>query len=162
MNTFRPQPHPRPRLYMTVGMPGCGKTTWAKTLKIAPIVSSDQIREQLYGDENEQGDPRKVFEIFHAKLAMFLANPPYAVVADSTALQAFARKEILETARSCGAEIHVIFFKNPDVAIRRNEKRERRVPDDVMVRMAERYEQSRASLLGLEGFDYDSITYIVA
>ena len=48
------------------GLPASGKTTKAKEIVAeegAEYVSSDEIRKELYGDESDQTNPNKVFEI---------------------------------------------------------------------------------------------------
>ena len=56
-----------PNFIMLVGLPAVGKDTWANEyIKKHPntvIHSSDDIREELYGDASCQNNPEKVFEI---------------------------------------------------------------------------------------------------
>ena len=53
----------KPILTVLVGLPGSGKSTYANKIKNAILCSSDKVREELYGDENIQGDKQKVFRI---------------------------------------------------------------------------------------------------
>ena len=61
----------RPVLILLCGIPGSGKTTWAKNYisKNPDFVhlSSDAIRAELYGDENIQGNPVEVFTLMQKK-----------------------------------------------------------------------------------------------
>lgn len=52
-------------LNVMVGIPASGKDYYIKTHKKFDdvVVSSDEIRKELYGDENIQGDPNEVFSI---------------------------------------------------------------------------------------------------
>ena len=36
---------------MLIGLPACGKSTYAKNLEGFKVLSSDSIREELYGDD---------------------------------------------------------------------------------------------------------------
>ena len=64
------------KLILLVGVPGSGKTTYAKRLvRETPNtthVSSDAIRKELYGDESVQQNPRIVFEVMHKRTIEFL------------------------------------------------------------------------------------------
>lgn len=146
----------RPRLCILAGIPGSGKSTWAESMGLGAIVSSDAIREELYGDAKEQGGADKVFATFHARLAEGLRSGR-DMVADSTALHAFAREKLVEIGREHGAEVHLILFGNLSQAIRRNKERDRVVPDDAMRRMVGLYERAVGEI-AREG--YDSITEI--
>lgn len=150
----------RPKLFILVGVPGCGKSTWAKTfLSDAQIVSSDAIREELTGDATVQDKNGQVFNIFHQRLAEALAQGRNAV-ADSTALDQFARGQLRGIAQTFNAETHVILFKNLGQALSRNRKRERVVPDDVMARMFDKFESASAEIGAHGSFRYDTITEI--
>ena len=65
------------RLIMLIGLPGSGKSTYAKQYLADHIentmwCSSDTIRKELYGDENIQGNPKTVFEHLHNNVNMYL------------------------------------------------------------------------------------------
>ena len=56
---------------MMVGLPASGKSHYAKLLSKqhnAKIMSSDSIREELYGSESVQEDSNKVFELLHRRV----------------------------------------------------------------------------------------------
>mgnify|MGYP003324219881 CR=1 FL=1 len=56
-----------PKFYMMVGLSGCGKSTYAATLN-AKVISSDAIRAEVFGDENDQTHNAQVFEILHKRV----------------------------------------------------------------------------------------------
>ena len=79
----------RPVLILLCGIPGSGKTTWAKNyISKNPDfahLSSDAIRAELYGDENIQGNPVEVFTLMQKKAVESL-NAGYNVVYDATSM----------------------------------------------------------------------------
>lgn len=143
-----------PSLYITVGIPGCGKSTWIDTyLPEISVVSSDAIREELTGDITDQSRNSEVFERFHQYIEINLSHGE-SVAVDSTALDKFARDKLRAIADENGAKTHLILFANCDQAVVRNQARDRVVPQDVMLRMLDKFEKTKLSLeAGLEKFD---------
>jgi len=137
-----------PTLFIPVGIPGCGKSTFG-LVSGARIVSTDAIRASLTGDESNQDKNGEVFKRFHAQIYALLSNG-HSAFADATNLTPGARKELRETAdlvaKMRPVRTHVFLFKNPTQALRRNRERERVVPEDVMLRMLEKYEQTLSDL----------------
>lgn len=81
---------------MLVGPSGCGKSTWAKShSKNYTILSSDAIRGELWGDEDEQRNPAKVFEVLHQRVREALRQGNN-VIYDATNLNAKRRKNYLK------------------------------------------------------------------
>jgi len=147
------------KLFILVGIPGTGKSTWAEAHHGRDvIVSSDAIREELFGDVTDQEHNREVFDTFHARIRLGLLDGN-DVVADSTALDRFARNNLLKLARSYVAEAHLVFFDNPLQGMLRNTERERVVPDHAMKRMLAKSEEFRRDLSD-EKVNYKSITRI--
>lgn len=129
-------------LFIPVGIPGCGKSTFAATvMSQAHVISTDAIRESL-GDINDQSKNDQVFEKFHDSIRanLELGLPGAQVYADATNLTFKARWNLWKIANESGANAHLIIFTNTIQAVMRNAKRERVVPDDAMTRMTDRYE----------------------
>jgi len=87
----------RPTFTMLVGIPGCGKTSFAEELKNETTVhlSSDAIRKELWGDENCQDDHNRVFNLMHERTLYALRNG-YDVIYDATNITRKSRRSILE------------------------------------------------------------------
>jgi predicted kinase len=145
-------------LYVLCGIPGCGKSSWARNLMPrVPVVSSDSIREEM-GDVNDQTRNSAVFDQFHARIG-YLLSTGMDVVADSTALDTMARERLRTVAKNHRADVHLIYFSNLTQAVMRNRQRERQVPEDVMQRMGDKYENFMLRL-PQEAREYKSITEI--
>lgn len=119
---------------MLVGVAGSGKSTFAQNLKTrgAYIVSSDAIRGELYGDENDQNHNQKVFEECHRRIKKGLQEDKW-VVFDATNLSARRREAFLSQIQHFKCKKDCIVFITPyETILERMEKRERKVPAEVI------------------------------
>ena len=121
---------------LSIGLPGSGKSTWFKRHNILPL-SSDMVRILLFDDVTEQRYQDLVFSTLRSMLrARLLSKRPWNYV-DATNLSPHERRSWIKLAHDFGYEAHAVFFDvPPEVCIERNRRRERNVPEDVMLRMA--------------------------
>ena len=136
------------------GLPTSGKSTYAEMLReINPTfqrVCPDLIRKAFYGDESIQGDGKRVFETaFHdiKEYGCLGEN----VVFDATNINADRRKALVKEMRPYFDIIIFKWFHTPiDICLERNQKRERKVPEDVLWRMFNNFQTPTR----YEGWDY--------
>lgn len=141
-------------LLMLVGVPGSGKSTWARDFVLANpryrIVSTDAIRAQLYGDEAIQGDWLRIWQQVVAQWQQAIAaihqGELEGVIYDATNARRRHRREAIAAARQTGfTYITLVWFDVPlSVAIERNRGRgsktdregsSRQVPNDIIATM---------------------------
>lgn len=139
-------------IILLIGLPGSGKSTLAerhaKNRKHVVIVSSDKIREELYGNEATQGDNNKIFSLVRERAEEALRNCKDIII-DATNLTVKDRSVYFDIAVTYDATVTGILFDIPvEECKRRNLKRDRVVPDFVYAKMIGRYEQPQLS----EGF----------
>lgn len=138
---------------MLIGLPGSGKSTIAQAYSECcgyEVVSSDAIREELYGDAAIQGDPQKVFGVFHRRIEEVLKAGKNCV-ADATNLKRKNRRAMLQLPAANAAYKKALFVAVPvRVCCLRNEARERSVPNEVIMRMSNSFEPPTVE----EGFDH--------
>lgn len=124
------------KLYVLVGLPGAGKTTWAREYaKDKPnttVVNLDQIREEWYGDESAQGYSDRVFgEGCRRMKESFSKNED--VIFDSTNLTRRNRELLLDEVDLDEVDCYCIIFPQTfETLIRRNKQRARCVPEGVI------------------------------
>ena len=123
---------------LAIGLPGSGKSSWFKRHNIIPL-SSDLVRGLLFDDATEQRFQDLVFSSLRSLLrARLIAGRPMNFI-DATNLSPKERHSWIKMAQDFGYEAHAVFFDVPtEVCMERNRKRLRNVPDDVMVRMAQK------------------------
>ena len=126
------------RLILLVGIPGSGKTTLATKLveKGFHCLNADSIREELYGNAAEQGDPQEVFAIFFERLDKAMGEN-LDIVVDNTNLNPKQSKPIIEHDQTAGyTDIQLWFLDVPlEVCQKRNAVRSRCVPEDIVANM---------------------------
>lgn len=131
--------------YVMVGLPGSGKSTYALSLKeslikagrIAVIVSTDEIRKQLFKDEACQKNNTKVFNIAHKKIGYAMAYG-YDVIFDATNIKRKSRKNLLKEFYDYASNymFKAIVIATPfEKCLLNNQQRKRVVPEEVIKRM---------------------------
>ena len=144
-------------IYMLVGISGSGKSTMARKLNVlsegkAAIVSSDDIREEIYGDASDQSNPQKVFDIAYARVKKHLLNGN-DVIFDATNLTKKTRNYLFSYLKKHnlidGTDV-IACICNADVetCVRRQASRARKVPQSIITRQSLQYEAPEIS----EGF----------
>lgn len=121
-----------PTLYVMVGISGIGKTTFAKKMG-CPVISTDRIREKMFGDERNQAEPSKVFQRAYKTLNWFIRNG-LDVVFDATNTTHRGRRQIIRAVRYPCKKVAVLMSADLDKALRQNQERDRQVPEDVIRR----------------------------
>ena len=136
-------------MIVLVGVPGSGKSTWAKAQN-CQVLSSDDFRHMLCGDETNQNIHQQVFAAMRHILRARLETAQATTIIDATNLRVRGRRPWIQMARKFGARVEAMYFDVPPaVALERNELRERRVPPEVIHKM---YETMQLPTVG-EGFD---------
>lgn len=121
-------------IYCIVGCSGSGKSTFAKYFNQncgIPILSSDSVREEVTGDENNMSKDSVVWKIIHERAERMAREGSF--IFDATNLTHKSRDFLLKIAARQGAHIKYIYL---DVILptakRQNRQRKRQVPDDVI------------------------------
>jgi len=131
-------------LYLTVAIPGAGKTTIAREFVAnnphVVYLSSDGLRAVLGKSEDDQTVSGQVFEYIRNMTEFFLRNN-ISVLVDATNYNRSNRASLVGAARRNNAFITAFVSRVPfDVSVARNKQRARVVPDFVLERMRNGFE----------------------
>jgi len=108
-------------VFVAVGAPACGKSAfyhkiaddgdWGLNDKLIHV-SSDKIREELFGSAYDQSDPERVFKHMCDRAEWCLING-FSVYLDSTHAKKEWRKYAIDLAQKWGAVCVAIYFAVP-------------------------------------------------
>ncbi len=128
-----------------VGLPGSGKSTWAERyVRRCPgyqVVSTDDIRTELYGDAAIQGDWgdiwRRVMQQLRDRYQVITQGRATGLIYDATNVRRRHRREFVQAARAYGyTPVAAVWIDTPlATCLLRNQGRSRRVPVEVIEKM---------------------------
>ena len=133
-------------LWLLIGLPGSGKSTWASHFnQSAPpfvIISTDQIRAQLFGNAATQGPWlqvwQRVTEQLRATAEQARQGHISGAIYDATNGQRQGRRTVIQAARAAGFNrLLAVWLDAPiTLCVHRNGQRSRQVPTEVIETMA--------------------------
>lgn len=156
-----------PLMIMLCGLPASGKSTYSEHIVVSKddklskpsIHSSDKLREELYGNEEIQGDNNKLFNELHKRIKRDLIAGK-DVIYDATNINKKYRKNFLNELKNIKCTPICLCLMTPyDMCLLNNEKRERKVPVNVIRKMyinwqpphySEGFEEIKFLFLGLK------------
>lgn len=148
------------KAFVMCGAPGSGKSTYVSALKAkypgAVVISGDDIREELYGDADVQGDYNRI----HDRMVEMLEDSVGStVIMDSTHYRAAYRKSVIALLNSFGyTEIEAIVVNRPlEVCLKQNASRSRFVPEYVIEKM---HNSLQASIRGIDNEGFSAVQYV--
>ena len=138
---------------MMVGLSGSGKSTLANRVALeydAHIISSDEIRAEVFGDENDQHHNKEVFEILHARVHEALKNGN-SVIYDATNINAKRRVAVLEQLKKYKdlRKICWVVATPFEICVENDKKRKRKVGRAVILKQMKQFQMPFLS----EGWD---------
>lgn len=153
----------RKKLYIMVGAPGCGKTTYVRTHATpghSAHISRDAIRfAKLEEGENYFGREKEVYKTFIQQIIMAFDDCSWVdeVWADATHLTENSRKKLLSNLITVDIDvIPVVIMPELDICLGQNMLRtgRERVPDAIVEKMYNTYEDPANDRI-----EYDDIIY---
>lgn len=136
-------------IYVPVGLPASGKSTLAHKMTDYIVISSDELRKELYGDINDQTHNAEIFEEMNRRTKQYI-DEGKNVFYDATNLSRKRRGHLIkQIAKNADKKIAGYLHIDLETAIRRDEQRDRTVGAEVIKKM---FKNLQIPLKG-EGFD---------
>ena len=143
------------KLIMTRGLPGSGKSTWARSQKGFCVIEKDQIRKDLesVGWTWSQHGEKTVLANQAGRIIFMLKEGINVIAADTNFGSHEAR--LANIAKECGAEFSVRDFTDVpvEVCIQRNAGREKPVPEKAIWDMYTKYVEPFQKIEKVEWID---------
>ena len=141
----------RNRLIVLSGVPGSGKSTYCQAYKElyeannikVNIVSSDEIRMELFGRYNNFENEKLVWEIFRAKAYEYSKQDHSVTILDATTLTNKHRYNYALKYKGLYKQIYLVVMATPfEKCLEQNKMRPENkwVPEDVMYSMYKKFE----------------------
>lgn len=144
------------KFIMMIGIPGSGKSTYAKKIaefENAAIVSSDELRKELFGSVWELSKNAHLFGEIYRRIFKYLSEGK-SVILDATNIRRNQRKHVLKKYKNYYKECYYI-KTSLKKALERNNVRDRNVPEDVICSYFSKVQEPEYS----EGWDKINIIY---
>lgn len=139
----------KPTFYMMVGVPGSDKTTYARQIPNATVLSSDDIRAEIGADGGDKKMHKQVFDILHERVKEALSAGK-DVVYDATNLRHTRRAEFVNEIKGLADHKVCVYFAIPlEQALSQNTDRDTPVPEEAIKRMSQELCEPRID----EGWD---------
>lgn len=144
-----------PKCYIMIGLPGSGKDYLINSNKKENdiVVSSDKLREELFGDINDQKHNNEVFNEMFKRTVAALKNGQN-VYYNATNINRKRRinliKEIKNAVKKTIAFYAIVIATPYEKCLGNNNKRDRKVPEEVIKKMLFNYQPPAYQ----EGFNY--------
>lgn len=129
----------KPKFYMLVGLSGSGKSSYNFGEEIIKI-SSDALRAELYGDENDQTHNAEIFNELHKRIIKHLKAGDN-VVYDATNLSRRRRIAFLNNIKHINCNKNCIVFCTPfEECVKRDSSRARTVGREVIFKQVKQFQ----------------------
>ena len=154
-----------PEAIFTIGLAASGKTTWAHQQKGYIVLDSDQLRLELYGDETDQRDPHKVFDLMYKRGREQLLNGNSVIFCSTNLSMKYRMHAIHQLSNIPDIKFRAIIFNVPvNICHENNKKRARQVPDWLFERQAKQFQcpvltEGFNSIEIITPFEYDQIEF---
>ncbi|MDB5096053.1 MAG: ATP/GTP-binding protein [Cyanobacteria bacterium RYN_339] len=124
------------RAVLTIGLPGCGKSTYAATQPGLVELNLDALREVVAGDATNQHATPRAVGLRHRLMNHHAAQRDDLIVSDTNVRRSH-RRRLIRALHRLGYRVELVFFNvGLTTCLRRNAGRDRVVPAEAIAQMA--------------------------
>ena len=134
------------RLIVLSGVPGSGKSYFSNALKNEKsegvyIISSDQLRYELLGDQRDLSQDEKIWKRFYELAKEYASKKDAVVVLDATNAKKIYRLDNIKPYKGLYDEIDLVYFQlDKEMVLRQNKERDNPIPKDALLRIINEFE----------------------
>ena len=133
-------------LIVLSGVPGSGKSYFSNALredkeKHVYIISSDAIRKEICGNQQDLSQDPLVWKIFYSLAKTYSEDKDGIVILDATNAKKIYRLDQIKQYRDLYDNIDLVCFRiDKDLTLKQNKEREFPIPEDALLRLIDEFE----------------------
>ena len=133
-------------LIVLSGVPGSGKSYFSNALKEDKerhvyVISSDQIRKDITGDQRDMSQDELVWKIFYSLVKTYSDDENGIVILDATNAKKEYRLDNIKPYRDLYDHIDLVCFQiKKELVLKQNKEREFPIPEDALLRLIDAFE----------------------
>ena len=133
-------------LVVLSGVPGSGKSYFSNALRENKerhvyVVSSDQIRKDITGDQRDMSQDELVWRIFYSLAKTYSDDKNGIVILDATNAKKEYRLDNIKPYRDLYDNIDLVCFQiDKDLVLKQNKEREFPIPEDALLKLIDAFE----------------------
>ena len=149
-------------LIVLSGVPGSGKSYFSNALKMDKekhvyVISSDQIRKDITGDQRNLTQDPLVWKIFYSLVKTYSDDKEGIVIMDATNAKKEYRLDNIKPFKGLYDKVDLVCFRiDKDLVLKQNKEREFPIPEEALLKLIEDFEVPDAE----EEAFFDHIDYI--
>ena len=133
-------------LIVLSGVPGSGKSYFSNALredkeKHVYIISSDAIRKEICGNQQDLSQDSLVWKIFYSLAKTYSEDKDGIVILDATNAKKIYRLDQIKQYRDLYDNIDLVCFRiDKELTLKQNKEREFPIPEDALLRLIDEFE----------------------
>ena len=133
-------------LIVLSGIPGSGKSYFSNALKMDKerhvyVISSDQIRKDITGDQRNLTQDPLVWKIFYSMVKTYSDDKDGIVILDATNAKKEYRLDYIKPFKGLYDKVDLVCFQiDKDLVLKQNREREFPIPEEALLRLIEDFE----------------------
>ena len=133
-------------LVVLSGVPGSGKSYFSNALRENKerhvyVISSDQIRKDITGDQRDMSQDELVWKIFYSLVKTYSDDKNGIVILDATNAKKEYRIGNIKPFKDLYDEIDLVCFQiDKELVLKQNKEREFPIPEDALLKLIDAFE----------------------